>query len=200
MALIAFIGILGCNKPDQKQVQQPARNQDQEPLEAANRTIQELSAQVERLRIDNQRLKTKNEFLTKQNEILNPRLQQLIAFYGTGIWDYREDDNSPVFVKSMKGADVQSVIAELNEGFQRDKHPKLIIEKKEDRTVYVGVDDNEQLGERMGSNGALSYMTSVTFSLISVSGIDCVFLDIDEGDHASPGKYCRDRLEPLEPQ
>lgn len=56
------------------------------------------------------------------------------------------------------------------------------------------------LGEQMGSNGALSYMTAVAYSLVSVKGIDCVFFDIGEGEHASPGKYCKDSLEPLTPQ
>lgn len=200
LALIIIASIVGCDKSEQKQVEQPKINQDQEALATANNRIQELSAQIDQLRIENQRLKAKNDFLMSQNEIMSPRMQQLITCYGTGIWDYDDDINSPMFVKSMKEAGVQDVIAELNERFQKDKQPKITIKKKEGHTVFLGVDNEEQLGEQMGSNGALSYITAVTYSLISVKGIDCVFFDIGEGEHASPGKYCKDSLEPLTPK
>jgi hypothetical protein len=200
LALLIITSIVGCHKSEQKQVEQPKINQDQEALATANNRIQELSAQIDQLRIENQRLKAKNDFLTSQNEVIQPRIQQLIACYGTGIWDYGDDINFPVFVKSMKGADVRDIMAELNERFQKNKQPKITIKKKEGRTVFIGVDNEEQLGEQMGSNGALSYMTAVTYSLISVKGIDCVFFDIGDGEHASPGKYCKDSLEPLTPK
>lgn len=200
LALLIIAGIIGCEKSEQKQVVQQKMNQDQEALATANSKIQELSAQIDQLSIENQRLKAKNDFLASQNEVMQPRIQQLIACYGTGIWDYGDNIDSPVFVKSMKGAGVRDVIDELNERFQKYKQPKIIIKKKEGRTVFIGVDNEEQLGEQMGSNGALSYMTAVTYSLISVKGIDCVFFDIGEGEHASPGKYCKDSLEPLAPK
>jgi hypothetical protein len=200
LVTLIIASIAGCEKSDQKQVVQPQINQDQEALVNANSKIQELSAQIDQLRIENQRLKAKNDFLASQNEVIQPRTQQLIACYGTGIWDYGDDINYPVFVKSMKGAGVRDVIDELNVRFQKDKQPKITIKKKEDRTVFIGVDNEEQLGEQMGSNGTLSYMTAVTYSLISVKGIDCVFFDIGEHEHASPGKYCKDSLEPLSPK
>jgi hypothetical protein len=200
LALLLIVSIVSCQKTEQRQVDQPAVNQDKEALATANNKIQELSAQIEQLRLENQHLKAKNDFLAAQNQVIQPRIQQLIACYGAGIWDYGDDPNFPVFVKSMKGASVQDITAELNKRFRKDKQPKIIIKKKEGRTVFIGVDNEDQLGEQMGSNGALSYMTAVTYSLVSIKGIDCVYFDIGESEHASPGKYCKDNLEPLTPQ
>jgi len=200
LPLFILLTIVGCEKPEQKQVAQPEIKQDQEALTNANNKIQELSAQVDQLRMENQRLKAKNDILASQNKDMQPRLQQLIAGYGTGIWDYTENDNYPVFVKSMKAAGVREIITELNERFQKYKQPKIKFKKKEDGTVFIGVDNEEQLGEEMGSNGAVGYMTTTAYSLTSVKGIDCVYFDIGESEHASPGKYCKDSLEPLTPK
>src|SRR3972149_5020163 len=125
--------------------------------------------------MENQRLKAKNELIASQNNDIRPRLQQLIGGYGTGIWDYADNANYPVFVKSMKGAGIREVITELNDRFQKYKQPKVKFKKKEDGTVFIGVDNEEQLEEQMGSNGAIGYMTTVTYSLTSVKGIDCVY-------------------------
>jgi hypothetical protein len=200
LSMLVVVSILGCEKSEQKQVAQPKINQDQEALVNTNSKIQELSAQIGQLRIENQRLRANNVFFASQNKDIQPRIRQLIAGYGTGIWDYGENINYPVFVKSMKGAGVRDVIAELNERFQKFKQPKIVFNKREESTVFIGVDNEEKLDEQMGSSGALSYMTAVTYSLTSVKGVDCVYFDIGEGDHASPGKYCNDSLEPFLPK
>ena len=199
ITLIAIVSVVSCQKADQKQVQQSTINQDKEALAKANDKVQELSSQIEQLRLENQRLRTKNEFLTSQNEIIQPRMEQLIACYGPGIWDYADDSNDLVFVKSMKGAGFRDVITELNDRFKKYKQPRVEFKKKEDGTVFVGVDNEDQLGEQMGSNGALGYIAIVTYSLVSVEGVDCVYFDIGESEHASPGKYCKDHLEPPTP-
>jgi hypothetical protein len=198
--MLIIASIVGCEKSEQKPVAQPMKIQDQEALANANSKIQELSAQLDQLKLENQRLKAKNDLLASQNENIQPRIQELIAGYGTGIWDYAENTNYPVFVKSMKGAGVRDVMAELNDRFRKYKQPKVQFKKKEDGTVFIGVDNEDQLGEQMGSNGALGYMATVTYSLTSVKGIDCVYFDIGESEHASPGKYCKDSLEPLTPK
>ena len=200
LTMLIIASTVGCDKSDQKPVAQPTINQNQEALANANSKIQELSAQLDQMKMENQRLKAKNDLFASQNENIQPRIQELIAGYGTGIWDYAENTNYPVFVKSMKGAGVRDVMAELNDRFRKDKLPKVQFKKKEEGTVFIGVDNEDQLGERMGSNGALGYMAVVTYSLTSVKGIDCVYFDIGESEHASPGKYCKDWLEPLTPK
>lgn len=56
---------------------------------------------------------------------------------------------------------------------------------------YIGVDDDERLSRRMGSFGARSHINAVTYTITSVKDIDCISLEIEEGDHAVPGEYCR---------
>jgi len=205
MALALILTVVACEKSEQRPaaqqpVAQPEVKQDQEALANANIKIQELTAQLDQLKLDNQRLKAKNDLLASQSENIRTRIQELIAGYGTGIWDYAGNANYPIFVKSMKDAGVREVIAELNDRFQKYKQPKVKFKKKEHDTVFIGVDNEEQLEEQMGSNGAIGYMTTVTYSLTSVKGIACVYFDIGEGEHASPGKYCKDNLEPLTPK
>jgi hypothetical protein len=191
--MFVIVAVAACNKPEQKQVEQPRTNQDQEALVKADNKIRELSAELGQLKIENERLRAKNERLAYEKDI-QPRVQQLIACYGTGIWDYGEDSDYPVFAKSMKGAGVREVIVGLNERFKKYKQPAIRLKKKENSTVFIDVDNEEQLSQQMGSTGALAYMTAVTYSLISVKGIDCVYFDIGEGEHAGPGKYCKDSL------
>ncbi len=125
LTLLIIVGIVACSKSEQRQVVPPKTNQDQAALAAANNKVQELSAQVDQLKAENERLKSKIDFLASQNADIQPRLEQLIAGYGTGIWDYAENIDYPIFVKSMKGASVRDVIAELNSRFQKYKQPKI---------------------------------------------------------------------------
>lgn len=185
IAMLAILVIAGCEKADRAKIDQVQ----------ADRKIQELSAHIEQLESQNEQLKEKNEYLKFQNKELQPRIQQLISGYGTGIWDYEENNDFPVFVKSLKGADVTKIIGELNKRFQKYKQPLIKYKKKEKGTVFIGLDNEEQLGERMGSHGALSYMATVSYSLTSVKGVDCVYFDVKEGEHAGPGKYCKGSLD-----
>jgi hypothetical protein len=206
LASIIIAGAAACEGPQQKQVVQPKRveqpkgNEAEQALNDAKAKIQGLSAQLQDVTIENQRLKARNDLLESQDREMQPLIRQLVAGYGTGIWDYGEKIDYPVFIRSMKGANAQEVIAGLNERFRKFGQPGLSYEKKEDRTVFIRVDNEEQLDEQMGSNGALSYMTSVVYSLTSVKGVDCVYFDIGEGDHAGPGKYCSDNLAPITPE
>lgn len=205
MALVLILTVVACEKSEQRPVAQqpvaqPEVKQDQEALANANSRIQELTTQLDQLKLDNQRLKAKNDLLASQSENIRPRIQELIAGYGTGIWDYAENSTYPVFVKSLKGAGVRDVMADLNDRFRKYKQPNVQFKKKEDGTVFIGVDNEDQLGEQMGSNGALGYMATIAYSLTSVKGVDCVYFDIGESEHASPGKYCKDSLEPFTPK
>jgi hypothetical protein len=202
LLITAFLltGIVSCEKNRQKSEGQTKADHGQEALTNANKKIEELSIELNQLRAENQRLKTENDRLASGVTNITARAQQLIACYGTGIWDYGDNPEFPVFVKAMQGSDVKEIIVELNERFRKYKQPTISLKKQAGHTVYIGVDNEEQLGEEMGSNGALSYMTMATFSLASVKGIDCVYFDIGESDHASPGKYCKDSLDPFMPK
>jgi len=174
LLLLAFIitSLASCEKS--KQEGQTKGDQQQVALENANKKILDLTTELEQVRVENQRLKTENERLASGVISITPRAQQLIACYGTGIWDYGDDPEFPVFVKAMQGSGVREIVSELNERFWKYKQPSIRLKRQEGHTVFVGVKNEEELGEEMGSHGAESYMTVVAFSLVSVKSIDCV--------------------------
>jgi hypothetical protein len=55
----------------------------------------------------------------------------------------------------------------------------------------VRVNDAFQLTQEMGSEGAVNYLASATFSITSSDSIEVVFFDFPFGDHAAPGYYSR---------
>ncbi|MBE9503501.1 MAG: hypothetical protein IME96_04940 [Proteobacteria bacterium] len=124
------------------------------------------------------------------------RIEALIEGYETGLWSTEDTDIYPIYKKPLKAADVQTLISELNNEFTKSGLPKVVFQKKENNIVFIGIDDAEQLTQRMGSSGALSYMASVTYSITSVKGVDCVSFKFEEGDHAVPGQYCHYSFEP----
>jgi hypothetical protein len=58
-------------------------------------------------------------------------------------------------------------------------------------TLVVTVGDPEHLTQRLGTTGALCYLAAVTFSLTSIDGVEYVWLDVPDGDHAGPGRFGR---------
>ncbi len=157
-------------------------------LTLAQAEIQSLSAQLEKARAETAWLEQRNEELRKLNE-------QLFTGHGTSIWDYDDMNNLPVFVESLKGAGVSEVIARLNSRFGRMRSPGVVFKKQEGRIVHIRTDNDEMVTTQMGSSGAAAYIKSVAYSLTSVKGVDCVYFDIEEGDHAGPAKLCRSGVE-----
>lgn len=58
-------------------------------------------------------------------------------------------------------------------------------------TVYLEVPESTILSQQMGSAGAQQFLSSTTYSFTELAGINYVFFDFDEGDHAVPGVYHR---------
>lgn len=111
--------------------------------------------------------------------------------YGPGVWYFSEQER-PLFHHSPQSESLESITAELNSLFSEDDLPTILLKGETDSIVQVGVSDDLQLTQRMGSSGAQAYLQVVLYSLTSLPGIDCVDFDIVEGDHASPGIYCRE--------
>ena len=84
---------------------------------------------------------------------------------------------------------IRQTINEYNA--EKNHFPKVILSKIDNRIVYIKVNDEELLTQRMGTYGASEYMKEVQNTITAVEGIDCVYFDIEEGDHAFPGKYCK---------
>lgn len=105
--------------------------------------------------------------------------------------------STPVFIKSVKAKNISEMTAVLNTYLSQAGFPGITFKKWDGTTVIIGVDNEERLSEQMGSSGAISYITTVTYSLTSLKGVDCIYFDIEEGDHAGPGKYCKFGVEPI---
>jgi hypothetical protein len=155
--------------------------------QAENQSLKQKLSQLEKVV---RQLHIEKEMLAaKQNEC-DQWSKKIIANHGTGIW-YLDEFTLPVFVKSMPDATVVLIISELNQRYEKDRLPKLSLKKMANATAIIGVDDGDILTLQMGTHGATSYIQSAFFSITSVSGIDCVLFEFQEGDHAIPGKYCR---------
>jgi hypothetical protein len=130
-------------------------------------------------------------------QVLSTRHDELIQWsrtlakgYGTGIW-YVDELTYPKFLTPMQGADEKRIIEALNMRFKADGLPVLILKKKVQNKITVGIENEKMLTQQMGTDGAASYLNAVVYSITSVDGIDCLELEFEEGDHAFPGEYCR---------
>jgi len=165
-------------------------------LAEAGRSLEQLQVQNKENKEDIRKLtrelsdaNMKNHLLSNQIEALNEWAKKLTDGYGTGIW-ITEDAVYPIFAKSMKSADVNDIINELNQIYEKNRLPKVLFQKIKDRKAYVEIENSDQLTQRMGTSGASSYLNEVTFSICSVKDIDCVNIAFMAGDHALPGDYC----------
>lgn len=108
---------------------------------------------------------------------------------GPAVWIPAQYEQ-PMFDKTADDVSVQGIIGELNQWMEQHKSPTLIFKQREGDTVLVGISDEDQLGERMGSFGARAYLNAALYSLSSLTDIHCVRFDFKEGSHAVPGKRC----------
>jgi hypothetical protein len=141
-------------------------------LESENRQLRDT---IERLR---------DEFVTQ----LEPTLKEK----GAAIWGCDDVHAAAVIKKTpMVGSNLPALIAALNQVHAAVEQPLLQLQGLERDTAVVTVNDPTLLTHRMGSTGAMCYLAGATFTLTSIKGIDSVWFDIPEGDHASPGRYDR---------
>jgi len=91
-------------------------------------------------------------------------------------------------IASPDSLNVSSVIGMLN-----TEYPdlKLTMLKTSGDTVFIKVENERHLTQRMGSTGAETVLAEITYNLTEVSGIQHVKLDFRQGDHATPGTYGR---------
>ncbi|MBW2192475.1 MAG: hypothetical protein JRF27_01680 [Deltaproteobacteria bacterium] len=157
---------------------------------SAHAENERLSGDVVRLLNAAQKLRLENQLLSRRNREFKEWTRKLSDGYGPGIW-YMDESVLPVFVQPVPSGDVADIAEELNRRFEKDTLPKILIKKIENQKVYVGVNDEEMLTQRLGSHGAESFLNTVIYSVGSVNGIDCVWFEFKEGDHAVPGEYCK---------
>lgn len=119
------------------------------------------------------------------------RIKDLIQGYPTGIWSCNDNADSLVFEKEIKNPTLEKMVSELNKIFVSYQNPEILILSKVNKTIHIGIEDPEQVAERMGSTGALCYLGQVVYSLTSLKDVVNVDFKFDEGSHASPGLYER---------
>ena len=146
--------------------------------------------QLKKYRQEYNRLLSAHENLELQHSMYKDWSYALMDNFGPGIYEGSTYD-WPVYMKRPEDPTIEGIIQELNSLFKESDRPQLILQKFEDSTVHVTVDNEEKLSSRMGSFGARMYTLSVVYSLSSIAEVRCVQFNISEGDHAGPGKHCR---------
>ncbi len=71
----------------------------------------------------------------------------------------------------------------------------LTVDRVSGDTLYASIVDAQYLTQQMGSTGAQTYLLEVTYAYTELPNIRAVHFAFEEGDHATPGTYTRDRFE-----
>ena len=86
-------------------------------------------------------------------------------------------------------SDIETIISAWNESSKM----KVEFTKIKDDTLYVNIPDASHMTQRMGSTGAMQILASLVYAL--TENHTFVYIDFEEGDHASPGKYTRENFQ-----
>ncbi|HMR20284.1 MAG TPA: hypothetical protein PKA53_13355 [Sphingobacterium sp.] len=107
------------------------------------------------------------------------------------IWEYDYDTDSVVRIGGVgeKEFSIAELVHMINTRYKNKVKIHLI--KQQDDTVFIQIDSATYLTQQMGSAGARDFMTVATFTLTEAEGVEYVFFDFTEGDHAAPGVYHR---------
>jgi len=73
----------------------------------------------------------------------------------------------------------------------RKKDMYIAFKKISRDTVYIKVNNSDELTQRSGTAGAMMYLAKATYNLTELNGILYVNMDFEEGDHAMPGTFSR---------
>ena len=77
---------------------------------------------------------------------------------------------------------------------QRQAMSKIQFLKKHKDTVFIKIENGAYLSQQMGTTGAWNWLAETTFTLTELKGIENVNMEFEEGDHARPGNYTRERF------
>lgn len=95
-----------------------------------------------------------------------------------------------VYKDSVKITNPESVINGINSIYPS---VELKFVKKSGDTIYAHIDSAESLTSDMGSFGASEYISTVVLNLTTLDSVNFVNLDFQEGSHASPGVFSKNR-------
>ncbi len=110
------------------------------------------------------------------------------------IWGYEQNEQTKEYeLKQLRSVDRNTLTGESLEKIINNSWPRIEIEflKTSNDTAFISITDSKVMTQQMGSAGAMSFMSSTTFSFTELKGINYVSFDFEEGDHAMPGVYDR---------
>ena len=119
------------------------------------------------------------------------RLVDILHDHQPTLWRCSNDALAVIPDSRPSSQTVAEIAAVLNRRFELAKLPTVRILRTDQDTVVLTVSDPAHLTQRMGTTGAQCYLAEVTFSLTSIDGVDYIWLDVPEGDHAEPGRFGR---------
>jgi hypothetical protein len=111
------------------------------------------------------------------------------------IWAYDYNSETEEFeIKQMHPVDQDTLTAQAVVNIVNHTWPRVQVKLlgSSNDTLFISVPDSRVLTQQMGTAGAESYLISTTFSFTELKGINHVYFDFEEGDHAIPGVYSRD--------
>ena len=115
------------------------------------------------------------------------------------IWACNANADEVERMAEKPGAELAEIIVAFNALSGGKGTPQLVLESVDRDTAEISVANAEVLTRRMGTTGAECFLAGATFSLTSVPGIDYVWFEFEEGEHAAPGRYSRARFPYLWP-
>ncbi|NNF98621.1 MAG: hypothetical protein HKM93_04530 [Desulfobacteraceae bacterium] len=161
-----------------------------------NAEIEKIRSEHEQTKEINRRLRANLDDLKSEVKNSKARLDdmsgwsgQLVNHLGPCVWYFSEFEK-PLPHEIMENANPQQLVEKLNILFKSSGSPEVILGEIENGIAQVRVSDETQLTQRMGTAGATAYINAVTYTLVSVTSINCVDFQFTVGDHAIPGKYC----------
>lgn len=108
-----------------------------------------------------------------------------------GVWEPDAQGERVQFAAPVATQDLDSLVQAFNDRFDDPFYPTLLLLGVDGAVARVGVSDDAQFGEQMGTTGAELYAASVVLTLTSHPEIDSVYFDVEEGSHAGPGVASR---------
>ncbi|MFC3196544.1 hypothetical protein ACFOET_02845 [Parapedobacter deserti] len=125
--------------------------------------------------------------ITEDMGALLPALPYIAAFDETS--ERLIAEKNPDFDRALLTADDLAQALMTN-------YPEITIEvdSVSNNTLHLQIPDARYLTQQMGSSGAQMYLLEATYAFTELPGISSVNFRFEEGDHALPGTYTRERF------
>lgn len=114
------------------------------------------------------------------------------------IWGYEQNQQTGEYeLVQLRPVDRNSLTGESLEKIINKSWPRIELKfiRTSNDTAFISIPDSRVMTQQIGSAGAMSFMSSTTFSFTELIGINHVSFDFEEGDHAMPGVYDRNSWE-----